>query len=249
VSNCVELARRTFGLPKITPILLVGPPGVGKSTYATDLADALGVPTRSQSMENAQTTALMLGTERHWANAAPGLLFEEVVLGKVANPLILIEEIDKCPTSGRSDYNPINSFHSILEPQTAMAVRDAGMDMEFDASLAIYLATANSLEPLPLSIQSRFRIFTILPPSGAVALDLAHAVVVRAVRALGVSGFCDPTASVTNKLAHLTPREITQCLPDAVGRAVSDGRSELRLEDFPAGLLGVSMAPAPPWLH
>jgi len=67
VSNCVALSTRTFGLPKMTPILLVGPPGVGKTFYAAELADALGVPVRSQSMENVQTTALLLGRR-------PGLL-------------------------------------------------------------------------------------------------------------------------------------------------------------------------------
>lgn len=87
VAGQVALSIRSRKPLSIPPIHLWGAPGLGKTHYANDLADALGTPIRRQSMENAQTTAILLGTERHWSSATFGIVFDQIVLGSVANPL------------------------------------------------------------------------------------------------------------------------------------------------------------------
>ncbi|MDM0065349.1 AAA family ATPase [Variovorax sp. J31P207] len=82
---------------RIPPLHLWGEPGLGKTHYANDLAQALGTPIRRHSMENAQTSSLLLGTERHWSTATQGFIFQQIGLGAVANTVFLIDELDKAP--------------------------------------------------------------------------------------------------------------------------------------------------------
>lgn len=85
VAGRVALSARSREPLKLPPMHLWGSPGLGKTLYANDLATALGSPLRRHSMENAQTTSLLLGGERHWSTASHGLVFDQVCLGAVAN--------------------------------------------------------------------------------------------------------------------------------------------------------------------
>ncbi|WP_088955065.1 AAA family ATPase [Variovorax sp. HW608] len=220
---------------KIPPLHLWGDPGLGKTHYANDLAQALGAPIRRHSFENAQTTSLLLGTERHWSTATQGMIFQEIGLGTVANPVFLLDELDKAPR--RSQYDPLAALHSLLEPTTASRVRDASLDIEFDASLAIYIGTSNDPSRVPESLRTRFREFRIEPPTGADALLAARVVATAAAQQLGIGGFAAPSPAISNRLAHLTAREIYQAVQDAVARAVDAGRLHLALRDLPAEVL------------
>lgn len=231
VAAQVALSLRSKQPFTVPPIHLYGPPGVGKTHYANDLAEALGAPLRRQSMENAQTSSLLLGSERHWSNAACGIVFDQIVLGDVANPILLIDELDKAPSAGR--YDPLAAFHSLLEPTSAMNARDAALDMTFDASLVIYIATSNNPDRVPQTIRSRLREFEISPPTGEQALDAARGIVASAIKKLGVPGFLEPPARLAHELGHLTAREITHAVRDAAARALANGRLHLVLDDFP----------------
>jgi ATP-dependent Lon protease len=92
VASYVESSARSKEPLVIPPLLLWGEPGIGKTQYAQDLSQVLVAPLRRQSMENAQTTSLLLGTERHWSSAGPGAILEEIVLGDFANPIFLLDE-------------------------------------------------------------------------------------------------------------------------------------------------------------
>ncbi|SCK31936.1 ATP-dependent Lon protease [Variovorax sp. HW608] len=220
---------------RIPPIHLWGDPGLGKTHYANDLARALGAPIRRHSFENAQTTSMLLGTERHWSTASQGMIFQEICLGRVANPVFLLDELDKAPRG--SQYDPLAALHSLLEPVTACRARDASLDIEFDASLATYIATSNDPSRVPESLRSRFREFHIQPPTGADALLAARVVATAATQQLGIGGFAATCPAICKKLAHLTAREIYQAVQDAAARAVDAGRFHLLLADLPLDAL------------
>ena len=232
VAEHVALSLRSRRPLTIPAIHLWGPPGIGKSHYANDLATALGAPLRRHSMENAQTTALLLGTERHWSTASPGIIFDQIVLGQYANPIFLIDELDKAPRN--SGYDPLAPLHSLMEPFTAATVRDAALDITFDASLAIYVATSNDPKKIPESLRSRLTEFEILPPRGEVALQIARTVASRTVEQLSIPGFNSPEPRVAHKLAHLAPRAIRNAVQLAVARALVNDRRYLKVSDLPA---------------
>ncbi|MDR6861439.1 AAA family ATPase [Variovorax guangxiensis] len=231
----VALSMSSRGPLWIPPIHIWGPPGIGKSHYANDLALALGAPLRRQSMENAQTTSLLLGTERHWSTACPGAVFDEIVLGRFANPIFLIDELDKAPTS--STYDPLRPLHSLLEPLTASTIRDAALDITFDASLAIYIAASNDPTKIPESLRSRFSEFEIPVPRGEQALQVAQVVATRTVEKLSVPDFLPPEPRLAYQLAHLTPRAIRKAIQRAVARAIVNDRRYLKPSDLPADVL------------
>ncbi|MDM0075747.1 AAA family ATPase [Variovorax sp. J2P1-59] len=231
VARRVALSTHSRHPLTLPPLHLWGEPGLGKTHYANDLAQGLGAPLRRHSMENAQTTSLLLGTERHWSTASQGLIFDQICLGTVANPVFLIDELDKAPKG--SQYDPLAPLHSLLEPVTACRIRDASLDIEFDASLATYIATSNDPGKVQESLRSRFREFHVLAPTGAQALQAAHVVTLAAVRQLNVRGFAMPEPALCHHVAHLTAREIFQVVQDAVARAVAAGRRHLTLADLP----------------
>lgn len=96
-----EAVLAQFGNASVTGLrlLLVGPPGVGKTDYALRLAEALGVPTQLVSMSTAQASAHLGGSDEYWSNTRPGAVFEAITSGRHANPIIVLDEIEKCRLS------------------------------------------------------------------------------------------------------------------------------------------------------
>ncbi|QDL36467.1 AAA family ATPase [Rhodoferax sediminis] len=227
-----DKSGRAFSLP---PILLVGEPGVGKTHFAFKLADALGTEVRRQAFDNDQTGAVLLGSDRKWGNTTYGVVFDQVVLGQVANPIIVLDEVDKA----RRDFavqDPLASLLTLLEPVTSNCVRDISTNFEFDASQIIWIATANDARRISAPLRSRFREFHIAMPTPEQALQMAPGIVKSVIESLALEGFEPPAREIVVRVAHLSPREIRQAIEPAVGHALANGRSHLRISDLPKEL-------------
>lgn len=226
------LGERLNKTVRIPPILLDGAPGLGKTHFALELAKALGTTIKRISFDSAVTSAALMGSERRWGNTQFGAVFELICLGEHANPIIVLDEIDKF--NDRPDWNPLAPLHTLLEPSTAKCVRDISVDFEFDASLITWIATSNRKRLLPDSLRSRFREFEIVKPSAQAAIELATAVVGKCFADMQLADFEPPDKQWVVSLAHLTAREITQAMEQALANAVDQGRNRLTLADLPA---------------
>ena len=226
------LGERTNKTVRIPPILLDGAPGLGKTHFAMELAKALGTTIKRISFDSAVTSATLMGSERRWANTQFGAVFELICLGQYANPIIVLDEVDKIDSL--RDWNPLAPLHTLLEPSTAKCVRDISVDFEFDASLITWIATSNRKRLLPDSLRSRFREFEIVKPSAHEAIQLATAVVAKSFADMQLADFEPPDKRMILSLAHLTAREITQAMEQALASAVDQGRNRLTLADLPA---------------
>ena len=220
---------------RIPPILLYGGPGLGKSHFTRDLAAALGTVCRRCSWDGPVANTTLLGSDRKWSNSAIGVLFDLLCLGDCANPVVLLDELDKVGRDTKDD--PLAPLHSLLEPSTATQVRDASMDFVFDASLVTWIATANRVMFIPPSLRSRFREFHIVHPTAEQAITLAFSVAANAIEKTASPGFSPPKREVVLRIAHLTPREIYQVVEEAVGRAALNDRTRLEVSDLPAELI------------
>ena len=226
-------SRCKAALP-MTPILLNGEPGVGKTHFAFELAAVIGTTCRRVAFDTPVTAATLMGSDRRWSNTQAGLLFELICLGQYANPVIVLDEIDK--SRRERDWNPLAPLHTLLEPSTAAKVRDVSADFEFDASQVIWIATSNDSRLLTGPIRSRFREFHILRPDAAGALASSRAVVKTAFAALNLARIAPPTKDFAVALAHLTAREITQVVKAAAANAIQKGKNAVDVDDLPEGI-------------
>jgi ATP-dependent Lon protease len=230
----INLARCSRKPVRLQPMLLVGEAGVGKTHFAQALAQALSTTIHIQALDSDLTSSVFLGSDRKWGNSQHGVLFETVVLGHHANPIIVLDEIDK-PSRSMSYASPVSSLYSVLEPVSAKGVRDISLMFEFDASQVTWIATANTAMYLDPPLRSRFREFLIMPPTAAECLVLAEEVMRASIESVGIKGF-KPDVSLRRHLAHLPARQIFQLTLEAVANAVAADRKELRQVDFPGWL-------------
>lgn len=246
VRSQIQLSRANKDGLYIPPILLAGDPGVGKTHFAQELAGLLGMPVHLQSMDSDVSNAAFLGSDKKWSNSQMGVLFELIGLGEYANPMIILDELDKA-SRHNSGGLATQSLHSLLEPVSARNVRDVSLEIEFDASRVFWMATANEPELIAAPLRSRFKEFWIEQPSAAEAIQMAQAMVSRVVPELAPADFQIPGRPFAVQLAHLSAREIYQALREAVAKAVVNGRSHLLQSDLPAALRSHEARKA--WLH
>jgi len=217
---------------RIPPLLLAGPPGVDKTHFALRLSDVLGVGRFVYPLESAETVSALQGSDKHWSNSEPGELYRQIVQGTYANPVVVLDEIDKAHAG--SNYKPVSALHAVLEPLTASQLRDKSVDIEFDASFVVYVATANRLSTIDSSLLSRFEIFLIEEPDARAAVSIARAIGRQVLADLKVDKrFAAPAGEVLQQLALIgSPRRVRKALLAAIGRALLAGRRRVELGDL-----------------
>jgi ATP-dependent Lon protease len=228
------LAAHCRKASRLPPILVNGESGIGKTHFANHLAEVWGTAIHRISFDKAVTGPTLTGSERRWSNTSYGAVFEAVCLGRHANPVIVLDEIDKADR--RQDWNALTPLHSLLEPATARRSKDISLDFEFDCSQVTWVATANSLERIPDSLLSRFQIFHVERPDARAALAATRWVVMTVYEELELHNFEPPGNFVVVRLAHLTAREAQHATRKAIARAVADNRRSVALADLPDGL-------------
>ena len=236
IEGCCALAQFGRTPLRIPPLLLAGPPGVGKTHFATRLADVLGVAQFVFALESAETVSVLCGTEKHWANTEPGELYRLILLGRHANPVIVLDELDKARRGG-DGYRPTNALHGVLEPVTARQLRDKSVDIAFDASHVVYIATANRLSTIDASLVSRCELFYVDAPGPRAAVSIARSIGWQLIQELKLTKrFAPPASEVVQQMAMLGgPRQMHKALRAALGRAVLAGRSRVEVSDLVEG--------------
>lgn len=148
------------------PILLAGPPGIGKTLFASKLAKVLRLPYHYLAMENQIGNGTLVGTQAMYNNSRPGLVYNLLVQGEVANPLILLDEIEKAGSDSKNGGNVVNQLLSLLEKHSAQHFEDQSVEgLAFDVSWVNWVLTVNDLNHLPAPVISRTTLFHIEPPS------------------------------------------------------------------------------------
>lgn len=146
---------------RISPILLLGQPGIGKTYLATQLADALGVPTEKISAGGAQGGFQLAGSHGAWMGAKPGMIASMLAKSVSAAPVLVIDEVDKIQDA-RYPFLPV--LLDLLDAGTVTRFRDEYFEMEIDASRIIVVLTANDISNVPPPLLSRVEVFTVPAP-------------------------------------------------------------------------------------
>lgn len=235
--NALALGEATRRPVRVPPMLLLGPPGVGKTYFSHRVAEMMGAAHAAIAFDQPTAGSQLRGSDKYWSNSESGLLFNLICLGDCANPVILLDEIDKSSAgSGHRDLDPLAQLHGALEPETARRTVDISTDIEFDASLVTYIATANSLRGLGMPILSRLEIFGIEPPEPSDAVEIARAVVGEVLHRLSLGDTMRFDRKGLYVLAHLSPRLMMRTVEKAVAAAVAAGQGEVMESDLWAEL-------------
>ncbi|MBI3368080.1 MAG: AAA family ATPase, partial [Burkholderiales bacterium] len=163
---------------EITPMLLLGPPGVGKTHFAREVAQLLGTGMGFVSMSSLTAGWVLSGSNSQWKGARPGRVFETLVDGAYANPVMVIDEIDKA--RGEHAYDPLGALYSLLEHDTAGSFVDEFAEVAVDASQVIWVATANDERAIPDPILNRVNVYEVQMPDR----DAARAIALRLYRSI-----------------------------------------------------------------
>ncbi|TCV90652.1 AAA family ATPase [Sulfurirhabdus autotrophica] len=221
---------------QITPILLLGEPGLGKTYFAKSVAKILGTGFEFISMSSLTAGWVLSGASSQWTNAKPGKVAQSLVNGEYANPLITLDEVDKA--GGDSRYDPMGALYSLLEQDTAKHFKDEFIEVSVDASHILWIATANDESSIPEPILNRMNVYTIERPDYEGSLKIALAVYQDILNDHNWGFPTEPAQNVLEKLASIAPRDMRKLLIDAFGNAKLANRDKLQPEDLHTEKLG-----------
>lgn len=231
IHNAYAVSEKTLLPPQIRPMLMVGDPGLGKSHFAKKLANALSLEMGWLSVDGANSASTLRGTDKHWSNSTPGLLVSLIGDKGCANPLIVLDEIDK---PAKADIT--NQFLACLEPSTAVDFEDLCTGVRMDTTLVTYLATANSLAAIPAPLLSRLDVYHIEMPPQELRRDAAWSIVQTTLEAMGLDCELDVSRGCTVVLENRSPRVIARATEKAASAAVAAGQNRLMAEHFEVAL-------------
>lgn len=227
------------------PMLLVGPPGVGKSYFSSLIANVLKTPQFKVDMASATAGSTIDGLATHWGNSAPGELFKTLAFGRsgvpaTACPVGFLDELDKAGADLR--YNPLGGLYSLLEIESARTFEDQSLPgLRVDASHVRWIAAANDLDTIPKPILSRFHIVHVEAPTASENQRMFEKIFASVVHDTRLTDFGNQIsrAVISHAVEKYSAREFKTRSAMAIGRALARNRCFVEAEDF-----GTAPAPA-----
>ena len=233
LQECCALAAIDDRVLRMPPIVIEGRPGCGKTFMAEEIGRVFGGGFRRVSMAGMEMGSELGGSDPSWSTTRVGKVLEALVYGGYANPVFLLDEIDKAVGDPR--FDPFAALHDLMEPASARRFRDRSFDrVALNAGNIIWIATANDADRIPAAIASRLTRVSVEMPSASQVPAIVSSVMNRLQQDRPGLGRFNLGDDVASALLQESPRSMGQLLTRACARAAQEGTFLVSARHLPA---------------
>lgn len=240
VRTATAAALHTTTPVRIPPLLLLGPPGIGKTFLATRLAKALRTSVTKVDFAGSTTLNPLGGSHRIWRGADIGHVARALISARSASPIFLLDEIDKASRASDGS-DPTAALHTLLEAEQAKEFLDDCLGLRFKADECVWVGTANETASIPRSLLDRFLIIDVASPNADQMRSIVRGLFEEIARSR-FSGWLEGAVSdeVVDRIRLVHPRRARRIVDLACQMAAAANRTTVTAWDVSAAerLLG-----------
>lgn len=217
---------------QMQPLLLLGPPGVGKTAFAQAFANILNIYFRRIDVGTMSTGSVLAGLSLGWGSGHVGEVFKTITTSQTANPLIMLDEVDKMGGHYMAPMEPL--MLSLLEKESSATFRDEALLLRVNCSRILWIATANDLNNMSEPLKSRFNIVNVQAPSKEHLPNVLRSIYRKILQAnpWGHKFANKLDDAVIERLSTYSPRQASNVLLTALGKAAVNGNKAINPIDI-----------------